>query len=125
MKLPAETEAAIVARYRAGAPMADGRGGRARGDLDRASRVQAAAACAPAGTARRQLAHGEYERTIELYAPGSASEDVGRLLGITGAAVRQRLRLAGDPGARAATRRAGSTLNGFRRRNFKRTRAPG
>ena len=96
MKLPAETEAAIVARYRAGESM-ELVAAAEYVSISTVWRVLDRHGVRSRGHGRRQLEHAEYERTIELYRSGLGGDDVGRLLGITGAAVRQRLRLAGEP----------------------------
>ena len=96
MKLATETELAIVERYRAGATMAE------VAEVEYVSlstvwRVLRRRGVRARGHGTRQLDHGTYEQTIRLYDSGLGSDDVGRLLGVSGSAVRQRLRLAGHP----------------------------
>ena len=96
MKLPADTELAIVDRYRNGATMAAVAAAE-HVSVSTVHRVLRRRGVPARGHGRRQLAHARYLETIRLYESGLGGEDVGRLLGITGAAVRQRLRLAGVP----------------------------
>lgn len=100
--IPAEVEDRIVERYEQGESM------QRVADLEFVGlttvwRVLSRRGVKSRSRARPQLAHSEYIRTIELYQSGYGSEDVGRLLGVTGAAVRQRLRLAGVPRRKGGT----------------------
>lgn len=103
MKLPVETEETIVCRYRDGATMEQIAAEEFVG-LATVCRVLRRHGVESRSRSRPQLAHREYERTIELYESGLSSEDVGRVVGVTGAAVRQRLRLAGVPRRPGGTR---------------------
>jgi len=99
-KLPEQTELAIVDRYRAGASMAQ------VAELEHVAlttvhRVLRRRGVRSRGHGTRQLSHDAYERTIALYRMGLTSDEVGRLLGLTGAGVRRRLELAGVPRRKA------------------------
>lgn len=96
MKLPDETEAAIVARYRAGEPMAAVAAAE-HVAISTVHRVLRRRGVRARGHGTRQLGHAEYERTIKLYELGYGSTDIGRLLGVSSAAIRARLRAAGHP----------------------------
>jgi len=102
VKLPAETEAAIVARYRAGASM-ELVAAAEYVSISTVWRVLDRHGVRSRGHGRPQLGHADYERTIELYELGYGSTDIGRLLGVSSSAIRARLRAAGHPRRKGGT----------------------
>ena len=108
MKLPPETEQTVITSYRAGQSLqaaADG----AYVSLSTAHRILKRHGIKARSRGKPRLSHREYELTIRLYEAGLSSEEIGPRFGISGAAVRQRLRLAGHP-RRKGGRRMPSAL---------------
>lgn len=103
MTLPSVTVEAIIARYRAGETMAAIAAAEFVG-LGTVHRVLKRAGVRARGKGNRQLGPADFEATIALYESGLTSDEVGAELGVSGAAIRRRLRDAGHPRRRGGWR---------------------